>query len=252
MTFVTRLYHYPLKSGAPSRLKYALGDSSGFYNDRDFAIIKKQTNGLYSIRDNPSLSEIRLHYTSNKLSITFNREETNFTCDFEDQKTITMWSRNVTVNVANDPVSDFLSEILGEQVILVKGTERQNVQQTLMDTGPLHMVFEDEIESLRRECNVRSIDPLVFRPNILVSKSFLSEKELHQEININGFRFKVMERTERCSAVSLLYKKLTSKNYSPLVEVLNRTNHYKGAYFGVYLQPLSDFLINQSDVISLE
>jgi uncharacterized protein YcbX len=120
-----------------------------------------------------------------------------------------------------------------------------------MDTGPIHIISMSALNSLAKAAGCQSINPRVFRPNIIVSDfSDISEKDI-ESISINGVKFIVTERTERCNAVSMLHNKIHGLDDSELMEIIDEANDYDGALFGLYLQAEERFQLNVGDIVTL-
>ena len=249
MSKIVSLFNYPLKSGHKSTLQKATGDAFGFTGDRQFVILNKKDLSLYSLRDNLILCDVEVSYFSEKLSIKINLKKHVITCFFETKIQAKIWSKIVNLKVASSAVNQFFSELLNTEVYLAKLEPSQG--QTLMDSGPIHLVSLSDMDRLRELCDLPNLDPMIFRPNIVIDNLSFMENEPPKKLAIGGYNFTVLERTERCNAVSILHRKQHNIKSSYLIPTLNELSEINTPYFGIYLQPEENFSIKTGDYVKI-
>ncbi|MCX8948806.1 MOSC domain-containing protein [Vibrio parahaemolyticus] len=245
MSKIVSLFSYPLKSGRGNELQEALGDQNGLYGDRHLVVLNQSDASLFSLRDNPVLSDVSISKCNKGVSITTGDTQTFIECSFDRELQAKIWSRSVAVNIASDAINDFFSDLLSAEVYLAE--QHQSMVQTLMDTGPVHMVSLSDLDKLKDMCNLSDLDPMIFRPNIVVDSLDFMGGTIPDALEINGCKFTVVEATERCNAVSILHKKIHDLNASNVVSTLNRESKFNGPYFGVYLRAEKQFSMKVGD-----
>lgn len=251
MIKIEKLISYPLKSGAGMKAEFIKGGTTGIDGDREFCLYRKSDNKFISMRDNISISDVLIVPDGNSLAVRCHQDERFFDVTDTEKNTIRIWSRDVDVSVMPLGVSEYISSLIGEDVILSRVFHSGNYSQCFMDTGPVHVISMASLASLTSAIGCESINPLVFRPNIIIPNfAGVSEGDV-EKIVINGVSFIVTERTERCNAVSLLYNKINRINDSELLENIDEANDYDGALFGLYLQAESRFQLQVGDEVTI-
>ncbi|NPE59184.1 MOSC domain-containing protein [Dickeya dadantii] len=249
MIKIEQLISYPLKSGAGIKAEVIKGGISGIDGDREFCLYRKSDNKFISMRDNILISDVLIVPDGNMLAVRCHQNEKYFDITGAEKNNIRIWSRDVDVSVMPSDASEYISSLIGEDVILAKLYHPGDYSQSFMDTGPLHIISTAELTSLASAIGCESINPLVFRPNIIVSDFAGISEDSVEKVTINGVRFTVTERTERCNAVSLLHKKIHGIDDSELLENIDEANDYEGALFGLYLQAENRFQLNVGDEV---
>ena len=248
MSAVTRLVYFPLKSGAGIVTDYLEGGPSGIINDRQFCLYKPAEKKFISMRDIVGVSDVCVYVNADGIHVKAGGILQCFQSVSGSDDTIKVWSRDVDVIALRGAISDFISRYLSESVILAKIKHPKNISQSFMDTGPIHIISHEALRRLSIACQYELLDPMIFRPNIVVSEFEGDEADI-QSVIINGFSFSVMERTERCTAITVLHKKIHDTQNSHLLQKLDESIGSDGAPFGLYLQANEDFKITEADTV---
>jgi len=248
---IEQLISYPLKSGCGVTAESLLGGASGIDGDREFCLYRKSDNKFISMRDNIRIADILMVPDGNMLAVKTADDMFYFDISGTEKNTIRIWSRNVDVTVMPPDVSAFISSVIGEEVVLARLRHPGDYSQSFMDTGPIHIISLAALTGLSLVTGYKSINPLVFRPNIIVPDFADTSEDNVESLTINGIRFVVTERTERCSAVSLQHRKVHGLDSSALLEKIDEANDYDGALFGLYLQAQDRFQINVGDQVTV-
>lgn len=251
MIKIEQLISYPLKSGAGINTGSLTGGASGIDGDREFCLYRQCDNKFISMRDNIRIADVSIVSKGNILAVRGREEERVFNITENGVDKIRIWSRDVDVSVMPNSISEYISSLIGESVVLARLYHRGNYSQSFMDTGPIHIISISALDSLAKAADCEKIDPLVFRPNIIFPDFSSILEEDVKGVSINGVKFIVTERTERCNAVSLLHNKIHGLDDSELLESIDEANDYDGAFFGLYLQAEERFQLNVGDVVTL-
>ncbi|GKW40923.1 MOSC domain-containing protein [Pectobacterium parvum] len=251
MIKIEQLISYPLKSGAGIKTEVINGGVSGIDGDREFCLYRKSDNKFISMRDNIRIADVLIVSDENKITVRCHQNEKYFDVTSTRKNNIRIWSRDVDVSVMSSDASEYISSLIGEDVILARLYHTGDYSQSFMDTGPVHIISIAALTSLASAIGCDSINPLVFRPNIIVPDFAGISEGCVEEIIINGVRFIVTERTERCNAVSLLHNKIHGISDSELLENIDEANDYDGALFGLYLQAENRFQLNVGDEVTV-
>ncbi|MFW5408195.1 MOSC domain-containing protein [Pectobacterium brasiliense] len=251
MIKIEQLISYPLKSGAGIKTEVINGGVSGIDGDREFCLYRRSDNKFISMRDNILISDVLIVSDENILTVRCHQNEKYFDITNARKSNIRIWSRDVDVSVMSPDASEYISSLIGEDVILARLYHLGDYSQSFMDTGPVHIISIAALTSLASAIGCESINPLVFRPNIIVPDFAGIPEGCVEEIIINGVRFIVTERTERCNAVSLLHNKIHGIGDSELLENIDEANDYDGALFGLYLQAEDRFQLSVGNEVTI-
>lgn len=251
MIKIEKLISYPLKSGAGVNAATLNGGASGIDGDREFCLYRRSDNKFISMRDNLRIADVLVEPDGNMLAVRCQNDEKIFDITGAEKDNIRVWSRNVDVLVMPSGASEYISSVIGEEVILARLFHPGDYSQSFMDTGPVHIISMAALNSLAAAAGCEYIDPLVFRPNIIVPDFAGISEENVEKFQINGVCFVVTERTERCNAVSLLHKKIHGIDNSELLENIDEANDYDGALFGLYLQAEERYQLSVGDDVTV-
>ncbi|MBP2858790.1 MOSC domain-containing protein [Dickeya oryzae] len=251
MSIIEQLIYYPLKSGAGIRSDVLQGGTNGIRKDRQFCLYGRKSNKFMSLRENINIQNIVIVDAGDTLIIDLGTIKKSFLHTNGDDTSIHIWSREVEVSAFFGEVSAFLSSYLLEDVVLAKIKHPDDFGQSFMDTGPIHIIAQSELKRLAKICQLDELNPMIFRPNIIVSDFGEQGESDVNKVKINGVDFLVTERTGRCNAVTLLHKKNHNMSHSILLDVLDEENNNDGALFGLYLRADNDFEIKTHDVMDI-
>lgn len=182
---------------------------SGLEHDRSFMIVNAQGKFLTQ-REHPQLSRIIPEIRSRVLHLSYQ----NRTLDVDlmtpgELVPVEIWKSRVKAGRLSSEVDDWLTDILGEPVTLVKhmpDTHRkkyihppfdQSLEITFTDGYPIHIVSQASIDDLSRRMNTK-LDPLRFRPNMIVNGLKFYEEETLDTIEGKDFKLQVVKPAGRC------------------------------------------------------
>ncbi|WP_321157379.1 MOSC domain-containing protein, partial [Serratia nevei] len=252
MSIISKIIHYPLKSGSGISSGFCTGSMNGITGDRIYCLFDSENNKFITLRDTPLLTDILITEIDGRLSVSIEGKISEFDTPPPLDGVIKIWSREVDVTVFRGNISEFISTYLKINVILAKIKHINDFSHCFMDTGPIHIISQNSLEKLKKTCGLDEIDHAIFRPNIIVSEFPCPNEKDIKKVIINGNVFRVTEMTERCEAISILHRKLLSVSDSQILETLDELNEFDGAIFGIYVRADSDFFISINDIIEIQ
>ncbi|MBP6861643.1 MAG: MOSC domain-containing protein [Neisseriaceae bacterium] len=253
---LTELLTYPLKSSAPISHDHCAGSVVGLLGDRQFGLFAQDSRKLFSLRNNPLLAKQSIHIEGDVLQVT---NLVNGHCHSlpllpSGTETVVVWRRTLPALTYGPALNAFFSDLVGTPVLFAQPqlpAHATDVAQTFMDGGALHLVNRHSVMALGEAINMPFIDPKIFRPNLVVDDGHILSENTFQALSINGVRFDVVERTNRCIAINLLAQALGLDTKPLPLQALKAFNGGSGAHFGVYLRPERDFTLSLGDTVTV-
>lgn len=262
---VEKLYTYHLKSGR-GRSQTSVGfTETGFLNDRMVAITDVD-NKIITRREYPQL-----------LGINSNIEDNQFTLSWDDSEPYEFMLPELTAelidiklfryivlghpffNGANDLISDFLKGqyrfvYVGNSFrpILENRGGREGDTTGFADSAPVHLINSKTLQYLNTSLK-ENVTSRHFRPNIVVDGNEAFEEDFWALIEINGFRFRLQEKTHRCIFTTInpnTYRK--NSELQPLATIAAiRAKSSARPTFGIDLVPNGNGSISIGDTIKI-
>ena len=207
-----QIWVYPIKSLPGCRVQSTELQWTGCTFDRSFMLMDASGNKITQ-RTHPLLSQIQIEIQNETAFIRFNNQEINLNLTTDFHGTLIrgkVWDDDILGVDVGKIFSDFFSDALNENVILIKQTgERKNklpnsslVRSSLADSLPLLVSGTASLKHIQDKLG-DDYNFMNFRPNLVIETA-----EPFIEDNVSGFRISSAElhfgkRCGRCSMVNV-------------------------------------------------
>ena len=240
MKTVSKIIIYPIKSLNGVSLPFAEVTSTGFKNDRKFMLMSYVDKKMITLREFPSLYNIKVNMINEDLIQLENIATYQIPLSvylnppFQDSPIykVNVWDDVIDVQSVDKLVDDWFSEALGIRCMLVRmipeffrqvDLKYANKGQGVLfaDGFPYLICTESNLASLNRHLD-KKVSMLHFRPNIVIENSELNEEKSWKSIEINNHIFDSFKPCARCQVISIEPETMTvneqilpfmSKNY---------------------------------------
>lgn len=221
MKTVSKIIIYPIKSLNGVYLPFAEVTSTGFKNDRKFMLMSYVDKKMITLREFPSLYNIKVNMINEDLiqleNIATYQIPLSFYLNppFQDSPIykVNVWDDVIDVQSVNKLVDDWFSEALGIRCMLVRmipeffrqvDLKYANKGQGVLfaDGFPYLICTETNLASLNRHLD-KKVSMLHFRPNIVIENSELNEEKNWKSIEINNHIFDSFKPCARCQVISI-------------------------------------------------
>ena len=201
MKTVSKIIIYPIKSLNGVSLPFAEVTSTGFKNDRKFMLMSYVDKKMITLREFPSLYNIKVNMINEDLIQLENIATYQIPLSvylnppFQDSPIykVNVWDDVIDVQSVNKLVDDWFSEALGIRCMLVRmipeffrqvDLKYANKGQGVLfaDGFPYLICTESNLASLNRHLD-KKVSMLHFRPNIVIEnseRSFCSHADISQ------------------------------------------------------------------------
>ena len=193
MKTVSKIIIYPIKSLSGVSLPFAKVTSTGFKNDRKFMLMSYVEKKMITLREFPSLYNIKVNMINEDLLQLENKAKYQIPLSvylnppFQDSPIykVNVWDDVIDVQSVDKLVDDWFSEALGIRCMLVRmipeffrqvDLKYANKGQGVLfaDGFPYLICTESNLASLNRHLD-KKVSMLHFRPNIVIENSELNE-----------------------------------------------------------------------------
>lgn len=221
MKTVSKIIIYPIKSLNGVSLPFAEVTSTGFKNDRKFMLMSYVDKKMITLREFPSLYNIKVNMINEDLIQLENISTYQIPLSvylnppFQDSRIykVNVWDDVIDVQSVNKLVDDWFSEALGIRCMLVRmipeffrqvDLKYANKGQGVLfaDGFPYLICTESNLASLNRHLD-KKVSMLHFRPNIVIENSELNEEKNWKSIEINNHIFDSFKPCARCQVISI-------------------------------------------------
>lgn len=261
---ISQLFSYPLKSAASLSLKKTKVTSTGFLNDRRFAVVGED-HQIITAREAPQLLHITATVKSDQLYLSRPATE-ELVLDLANNagktETITLFKNEVNGNNLGDESSEWILRALGFRAhlfalsetipILASKGGKPGDRKTYTDTAPIHLISKASLTDLNGRLKIPvSIDR--FRPNIVVKDCDAYAEDLWKEVKINHCIFEVYRFCKRCVFTTIDPKTGIKDPAGEPIKTLStyRKGEGGGIKFGVYLIPRKTGTIQLGDRVEV-
>ncbi|WP_149276323.1 MOSC domain-containing protein [Pareuzebyella sediminis] len=207
---ITKLYTYALKSSTGLERDTVSFQRSGFIHDRSVAIINAQ-NKIITGREEPKLLTILSEINDQKLHLTVNSlGRYSFPLPNKDNSPIQikLFRDSVSGQLFQEEANELISKLLKGSYSLIyignayrplldKRGGKMGEITGYADSSPIHLINTKTLNYLNERCSNKFSDQN-FRPNIVIDGVKPFEEDSWSLISINGFHFRLQERTQRC------------------------------------------------------
>ncbi|RXG32926.1 MOSC domain-containing protein [Leeuwenhoekiella marinoflava] len=261
---IKSLYTYPLKSAGGISLSETQVTSLGFELDREFALVNSEGKVL-TAREKPQLLQLNVAITKDFLSISDNGKELQIPLKVSsgEVQELQLFENPAFGKLINEEANLWFRNYLGEALRLVR-IDKTNLRTvsskynllgnqyiSFADGFPIHLVSEASVADLNTKLD-NAMPAERFRPNIIISGIPAYSEESWKTISIGTCIFDVIEKTPRCSLITIDPKTaLINKRQEPLRTLATYKKEEKAVNFGVYLIPRNEGRLLKSDIISI-
>ena len=245
---VTDLYIYPIKSFRGVRVETLALKAKGASLDREFMLVDE--SGLFiTQRTMPELARIGLQLIDDAV-IELSSEKAG-TIDFglneKSEKTleVTVWKSTIPAVEVSAEVSEWLSELLGKKVTLVR-----TMGDSFFDSAPLLVLSKASLKNLEKVLGT-TVTMSRFRPNIVVDGvEAHAEDQWQSGFSIGRLSFQPVKPCTRCKLVTV--HPLTGQvGEEPLKTLSTYRRGEKGITFGYLYANVNEGLIHQGSALTL-
>jgi len=261
---VSKIFIYPLKSGAPIALKSATAVSTGFLYDRNWVVVDK-TGKFISQRTHPDLRLIETHISGDAIffknidtgerSGTFSISPNSKTTD-----TIKIWNDTVTAEYVSAEADRWFSGMLGGSLrlfhlsdIYKRFAEKKYAGSekpvSFADGYPFLIISEESINDLNSRLK-NKVDVLRFRPNIVISGCKSYFEDIMKEFSIGEIRFQGVKSCARCVVITL-DQETGLKDPEPLTELSKYRRAGNNIFMGMNLIHSGEGIIRLGDEVRI-
>ncbi|MEM1327556.1 MAG: MOSC domain-containing protein [Bacteroidota bacterium] len=259
---ISHLFIYPVKSTFRISLTVSEVNNKGFKNDRIFAILNRQRQ-IITAREHPQLFAIKTRLDNDKL-IFQTDADTAIEYPIAQQGTAQnaiLFNSSIHVETIQHKVNNWLSDVLGESVQLVRMSEAQHrsikpkyngkagdyIQ--FQDAAPIHLLSTSSLRALNEKLD-QPVSIHHFRPNIVVEGSEAFAEDHWKQVIIGECAFDVAVKTARCTMTTIHPETQTIHHQQEPLRTLStfrRTD--KSVNFGIYLIPRQSGWVEVGDSV---
>ena len=260
MYTIKDLIIYPIKGLAGIYVEKAKALPAGFEYDRRWMLID-EAQKFVTQRTQPKMAlfipeikdgEIIVSYQNNSISFYLHK-----TLNGDVIKT-KVWDDDVLVQQVSKDASAWFSEMLGQQVDLVRilddkarihhnSTKNIDIHVSLADGYPYLVIGTSSLQYLNQKL-ASPIEMNRFRPNLVVETTEAHEEDTWNKIQIGSASFLNIKPCARCNVITINQKDATIQN-----EVLKVLNTYRkegnSVLFGTNVMCTSEGIVSVGDSI---
>ncbi len=249
---LSSIHVYPVKSLAGRAQTEAYVTRRGLQMDRRWMLVDEDGDFL-SQRECPEMCLIQTSFKNNNLRLTFDRETYTIPLNLPLQAErlwATVWGDEVEVQMVDETVNKWLSDILGTdcRLVYMPETSKRLVNETFATHADDHVSFADGYPVLltnKASLNLlntqleRPIGMDRFRPNLVVSGFEPFAEDQWKKVIIGDIPFAVVKPCERCSVITI--DPQTAKRGKEPLRTLAKFRNIEGKVtFGQNLIPLRE------------
>ena len=242
---IESLFIYPIKSLGHVELKSVIVNNSGLQLDREWMLTDLNGNFITQ-REFPILNLIQVKSISeNGISLIYNNKETSFTwlSQFESAIKTKIWDSYCLGTKESNEISDYFSEILGTNVLLVRMVKDSRIKSNQMmpyktklnfvDGYPIHVINKESVTDLSNKIGYK-VEPLQFRPNIIIADLPPFKEDYISKIYASEKEFYFAKKCVRCIMTTL---KPNNSNFQkePLKTLSKYRKNKNNIEFGIYI-----------------
>lgn len=215
---IKSLHFYPIKSLSGIEIEQVQLAPTGFYLDRKWMIVDA-SNIFITQRNFPVMALIETAVENDSIVLSYKGESMHIPIDiaaYHSPRTCTVWKDESVGLRLNEEVDDWLSEIIGKQVHLVRQSEesdRLSKEQrvTFADSSQMLLIGTASLDHL----NAKLSSPIKmnrFRPNIVVETQHPHIEDEWKAISIAGT---TLGQTKLCSRCRIITTDQTTGEIDP-------------------------------------
>jgi len=256
---LTEILVYPVKSLAGISLQNSEVRPLGLNDDRCLMLVDR--NGLFvSQRKFPQLALLAVRVVivaAGKAELVI--DQTSFS---HNKISVRVWNDDCVSFVANRAINDWFSQLLGQQVYLVKYDfefprksdplySRPGDVVSFADGFPLLLISNASLLDLNARLE-EAVSMINFRPNLVIEGCSEYEEELWEKIRIGENEFDLVKKCSRCVLTTIDPKTgIKSSSGEPLKTLSSYKETMDGVMFGMNLIPRNSGRISVGDRIEV-
>ncbi len=209
MKRLKEIYLYPIKSLPGIKLTESAVKFRGLAGDRRMMLIDSD-NRFMSLRERSELSSFEINFTDSGLEVKNGSIKIEIDDNsFEGLTQVKIWSDETVAVRATNQINDWFSEILEQNVNLVRMTSESSRNKSkndgkvsFADQWPLLVLCESSVSDL----NSRLQSPVTirhFRPNLVVDNGVPYDEESWGKFSIGSVEFEGQGPIGRCNVVDM-------------------------------------------------
>lgn len=263
MSVIEGLFTYPLKSCQANIYDTIAFDSRGLEYDRQLAVVG-EANRLLTGREFPELTRIEvLELNNDSLLLKHNNQTHRFGLKSNSAALVHHYDKEFYTDFISADADSFFSHLLGTACRLGRnaaenarylnpkyGKEKWEVR--MVDSSPILLINRASVDELNSKISI-PVDPLCFRPNILISGMPARSEFNWKKLKIGEQEFEVNTSCKRCRFTTLVPG---TTNFRQDGEPLRTLSSYSrtldgNVQFGIYLLPMSSGQLKLGDTVEV-
>lgn len=205
---VSALYVHPIKSCAANAVDAITLDARGPIQDRRWMIVDEEGR-FVTQRTRPVLQTVSVRVDGRGLELSCADRALNVSEPVAEAQPVRVWKDDVLASDAGDEAAQWLSEIVGEPVRLVRQRGERPIDPefsagvvSFADGFPLLIANEASIQEIGKRAGHRP-DVRRFRPNIVVNGATPFDEDEWVVVEIGGVTFDLVKPCSRCQMVNV-------------------------------------------------
>jgi uncharacterized protein YcbX len=243
MIKITEIYVYPIKSLKGIALNEAELTETGIKYDRFWMLVDQDGNFL-SQREYAQLALFEVSIHQEHLTVRYENQQINIpkTLNTKTHKATVIWEEHVNGFSESDEINQWFSNILNQQVLLVRNTkhserstkESENTLVNFVDSQQYLIFGQSSLNHLNNQLD-QPIPSNRFRPNIVFSESEPHIEDTWSEIQIGTSKFIQIKPCGRCN-VTTINQDTAKAGKEPLKTLAKYRFNDNNVEFGQYLK----------------
>lgn len=250
---IENLFRYPVKSMGGEEVSQANVLPSGLEFDRNWMLIS-MSGKFITQREIPALSLFSASVQGENLVIRYRPDEVDFQMQIHQPETsetlkCRVWDREVSASIQDSNISQWISEIVGQKLSLVRVSDSAPKKYITLDNNKdsLHKAFWDSKPLLA--CGTESLHFLNsklghpigwdrFRPNIVFNTSFPFEEDRWRCLEVQADQNLSFQFEKMCSRCVIIATDQNSGQVGsePLKTLAQFRKRNNSILFGIYLR----------------
>ena len=262
---VEKLFTYHLKSGKGKEQLKINFNTTGFHNDRSVAVINSE-NKIITGREYSELLGITSDIVDENFELVFNtakkysfplpsdRSETLKIKLFRDTVIGHLFCDEANFMISQHLKGDYRLVYIGNNYrpLLEKRGGKKGEQTAYADSSPVHLINLKTLDYINNDLKDR-VSVRHFRANIVIEGGAPFEEDTWSLMSINGFHFRIQERTQRCIFTTIdPDTHVRNEELQPLTRIAEiRSASGMRPTFGIDLVPMASGTIKVGDSIEI-
>ena len=277
MASIHSIYHYPIKGCRAVKIAASDVTTGGLVGDRQWVLVNQ--DGIVNQKKLPTLRFLDIALEQDGMTLSLKGAGGSVRVDFADSETsgeIVSIGRQVACEHAAEPVNQWLSQVFGQPLSLVRAVDARPLQlagtpfsalhntsqSAFVDIAPLLIVSLESLADLNGRLSndgKRAVAIEQFRPNVVIEGVDAFAEESAKRLEIGALGLTQLLPCERCSVTTFDVSTESESEAKPSKEPLKTLSQYRnggvgyagGVTFGAYFAPESDGKLQVGDEINV-